>query len=212
VLTTLGLPSAHNDPRACDPTLSLSGGCERCRPLHLDYCCDLCAPASFTLFNVAPPEVAERPRQRYGINKFKTTEEDKDLEDALHAYRKATARAKFGADARQYGAGFWMPDAVFDRVLGLAHYRKLTSLAELTFELSDWLPRDLSAHGDEILELVNKHILQEPPASTASGDAPKEAMTNTCSVCAARGRDPRGHRCKPHCPFPRIGAKYRQAT
>jgi hypothetical protein len=106
------------------------------------------------------------------------------------------ARKKFGPLARQYGAGFWMPDAVYTRILGLAHHHKLVSRETFAFELSDWLPRDIGEHGDEILALVNTHIPQAPPAPAVGDDTPKAPATMTCSTCTAKGGDARGHRCK----------------
>jgi hypothetical protein len=187
-----------DDHLACNP--GLPNGCDRCRPLPLTDCCDLCSLDAFKFFHVAPPADAPRPRQRYGINKYKPTEKDDALHDALHAYCKQVCCDRFGS--LQYGAGYWMPDIVFERILGLSHYRKLVSIEEFAFELSDWPPQDVAQYGTAILELVNQHLPQPLPVAlvawtdTADDTTRKVSAPPTCSMCVEKGKDGHGHKCK----------------
>jgi hypothetical protein len=184
----------RNSHHECQP--ATLGGCDRCRPLPLTNCCDLCSPDAFERFSVAPPADTTRGRTKYGLNpKWKPTPQDDELADALHEYRKAVTLEKF--KTLEYGASFWMPESVYDRILGLAHYRKLKSADDLAFELSDWPARDITGHGAKILALTNQHIPQEEPAVVSKDNSvPKTPAAITCSTCTAKNLPAAGHRCE----------------
>jgi hypothetical protein len=139
---------------------------------------------------------AQKGPGKYPVKKFKHTKNDQALSAALHTYRKTAVKAEFQSPSFREACGpaLFMTNRVRERLVGLAHYGKVTSLDTLKYELrSDWDSDFLERHGPAILDLVNEHCPPPAPpkprtaASGPDGQPERPSAKYSCRSCGKVG-------------------------
>jgi hypothetical protein len=187
------------DHLLCNP--NLPGGCARCGPLPALICCDLCEPNAF-VFNNIPEEASlplTRAPNRVHIKPYNPMDADIGLREELRTWRMEVAKSLFPSSAvRTCGPALFMPNSTFERILGLAHDRKLTSIKALMQQLR-WSSDYIKLHGQKLLDIVNKHrpqaIVIVAPVASTDGSNTLAARKTRAAPCCRKCRKP-GHNCK----------------
>ena len=80
-----------------------------------------------------------------------------------------------------------MSNEVINRIVGCAHYHKITTVDDLLKE-TDWLRERVSEYGEDILSLIRQHC---PPASeTEVGPGPSRKRAQVkCGACQEFGHN-----------------------
>ncbi|KAF8158138.1 hypothetical protein B0H34DRAFT_443129 [Crassisporium funariophilum] len=87
-----------------------------------------------------------------------------------------------------------MSDQVITRIVGCAHYHKISTVDNLLKE-TDWTRERVSEYGEDILLLIRQHF--PPPASgvdVGTGTSRKHAPVK-CSACQEFGHNSSNRKC-----------------
>ena len=172
--------------KLCDTTNE--AGCDRCRPRVSMICCDICHPEEFAKYHVSIPEKGQKMAAKSHIKAFDMTSKDKELKNAIENWCYEKALSKFRSTTiRTLGVRIFMSDQVISRIVGCAHYHKISTVDHLLKE-TDWTKERVSEYGEDILSLIYQH---SPPASeTEVGPGPfrKRAQVK-CRACQEFGHN-----------------------
>ncbi|CAK5275042.1 unnamed protein product [Mycena citricolor] len=185
------------DHMQCD-----AAGCKRCAPGECLLCCELCQPGEFAHFAEVsipkPKQMASRSR----VDKvYESTSSDRELQDALHTFRKNKTMEVFGkASLRNHGPGSIMSDEVLKRIVDCAHFHKLRTPDDLARE-TQW--QRTNDDGDLVLSLVALHSALPPPPPPPTTPARSGPVTpqsasipmRQCGVCGQLGHNRRNKLC-----------------
>ena len=193
-----------------------SADCPRCVVRASRLCCDTCNPESFTL----PTPTTSAPKKTRAPNRFKVgehvfTDVDDRLKTALQEWRSNQI-----GDDEMFGPQLIMTDDVLDRLVGLAHFGKVSDLASIHTQVS-W--RHIDIWGADILNIIKKYFpdvepIVEPdsprPVLQASENlpGPSSRPSNTLSTAPSGSRvskSTRKRRCSACGSEGHIGMSYR---
>lgn len=122
------------------------------------------------------------------IKTYIMTSQDNELKRAIEHWRHEKALSKFQATTIQtLGVRIFMSNQVISRIVGCAHYHKITTVDDLLKE-TDWMRERVSEYGEDILSLIQQHC---PPASeieVSAGPSRKRAQVK-CRACHEFGHN-----------------------
>ncbi|EEB95976.1 hypothetical protein MPER_04971, partial [Moniliophthora perniciosa FA553] len=113
-----------------------------------------------------------------------------------------------GSTTQRFGTKAFMPDATFDRIVGLVHRNKLRTSKDFEREIK-WRPEFMSKYLPEILEIIGKYFTLDDddhnsgPQCQATGDVGssnpqpvgKQKRKETCGTCKADGHRASNKKC-----------------
>ena len=157
--------------------------CVRCAPRRAEFCCDLCHPEHFTAhLNVSPYKKPPRRVNKCKTQLFAMSADEQNLRVALIQMRHELA-AEHLSKHSFIAPQALMSTALLDRIVALAHERKLPTIDSLRDQIP-WA--FLDSHGPRVMELVNTHIPAPLPSLfTTVPLAPRPAVSNTSAACLA---------------------------
>ncbi|RPD52130.1 hypothetical protein L227DRAFT_515313 [Lentinus tigrinus ALCF2SS1-6] len=138
--------------------------CSRCAPTAAVVCCDLCDPTDVTAMiptrNDSPAKTQRNPTQ-LKIDPYTPSEAEHALRRELHQWRDATTPLVYG-DFDFFGPDMLLRFKIIDRIVDLAHARKLDTVQDLEKQ-TKWC---FSArYGADILRIVHVHFPKNLPPS-----------------------------------------------
>jgi hypothetical protein len=123
------------------------------------------------------------------IKAFDMTSQDNELKQEIQNWRHEKAVSKFRATTiRTLGVHIFMSDQVISRIVGCAHYHKISTVDDLLKE-TDWTRERVSEYGEDLLSIIRRQHC--PPASGAevgTGPSRKRAQVK-CSACHEFGHN-----------------------
>ena len=125
---------------------------------------------------------------KFHIKTYVMTSQDNDLKQALEHWRHEKALSKFRATTIQtLGVRIFMSNQVISRIVGCAHYHKITTVDDLLKE-TDWMRERVSEYGEDILSLICQHC---PPAAETEVDSrpSRKRAQVKCSACQEFGHN-----------------------
>ena len=169
----------------CDTTKET--GCDRCRPHVSAICCDFCHPEEFAKYHISVPEKSQKMASKSHIKAFDMTPEDTKLKHAIQTWRHEKANLKFrAATVRTLGIRIFMSDEVLNRIVGCAHYGKISTVDDL-FKETDWTRERVSDYGEDILSLIHQH--HPPVTETPSSESSRKHAQVRCRACKEFGHN-----------------------
>lgn len=180
--------------------------CDRCAVKEPEICCDICHEARILELIPVRNDTAiakTRKPRKIKVDKFAMSSQEQELRNALFKWREETAKATY-AQYERYGGDILMHHSLIERVVELAHVRRLDTTDDLLNQ-TGWCFS--SQYGAAVLELVHKycpHAASTPqtPASVpfttvplsesreqerSTGSTKRVRAAPTCSVCNTKG-------------------------
>ena len=178
--------------------------CDRCATKVPLICCDVChndqVLALVPRRNDNLPQRSRKPRQ-IKVSPFRMSTPEERLRHALYEWRNSMAMTKYVASER-YGGDILLHHEVIDKIVGLAHEKKISTVHDLQTHTS-WCftPK----YGLDIVDIIRQHcppttmlpspftnMPREEVSTSTSNSGPNIATKHsraspTCSVCGDTG-------------------------
>ncbi|KAF8257524.1 P-loop containing nucleoside triphosphate hydrolase protein [Lactarius quietus] len=158
-----GVSDEFFDNRLASPSMACPyTNCPCCAVKVPRFCCDTCNPDSFVLLSPSTTAL----KQTWALNKFKVmdyilSETDKKLKTALQNWRGTQLSGTVG-DNDMFRPQLIMTDDVLDRLVGLAHYSKVSDLTSIRTQVS-W--RHVDLWGADVLDIIKTYYPLDEPTS-----------------------------------------------
>ncbi|KAJ3560542.1 hypothetical protein NP233_g10773 [Leucocoprinus birnbaumii] len=140
-------------------------GCERCKAVDTQECCDICNPEYFEKYSVTyvKPKVTRQAYVKKLTDEVKATQEFKDLQRAIFSWCQDNAPKKLSpymiASIR---AQSFLSEPMINRIIKCAYARKLTGVDQLIKE-TNWHCDWAQELGPSLIDLLLKHLPLDDP-------------------------------------------------
>ncbi|KXN91906.1 ATP-dependent DNA helicase Q-like 4A [Leucoagaricus sp. SymC.cos] len=140
-------------------------GCDRCRPMSLDMCCDRCNSEYFKKYEVdyVKPKVTRRSAVKKISDDVKASKQYQDLRNNLFTWRGENAPKKLsGYMIALMGAQSFLPEPMIDRIIQCAYSQRILDADQLVKETS-WRRDWAQEFAPSLVTLLLKHLPLEVP-------------------------------------------------